>query len=138
LCTAALKKILIGVISASMERYMECGHFMPPHVDHLVRKFYFRTYTSDAIKMEVLKLKFLFVILVFNLGSLLYISYLHWEIPFLSSLILIIYLSRKKKKKKNLLKEKGYKLSTLGGYIKGSNSKNVNLNDPGRKKKKKT
>ncbi len=46
------------------------------HVDHLVRKFYFRTYTSDAIKMEVLKLKFLFVILVFNLGSLLYISYL--------------------------------------------------------------
>jgi hypothetical protein len=43
----------------------------------------------------------------------------------------------KKKKKKNLLKEKGYKLSTLGGYIKGSNSKNVNLNDPGRKKKKK-
>jgi hypothetical protein len=35
------------------------------------------------------------------------------------------------------LKEKGYKLSTLGGYIKGSNSKNVNLNDPGRKKKKK-
>jgi hypothetical protein len=115
LCTAALKKILIGVISASMERYMECGHFMPPHVDHLVRKFYFRTYTSDAIKMEVLKLKFLFVILVFNLGSLLYISYLHWEIPFLSSLILIIYLSRKKKKKKEFVERKRVQIKYTGG-----------------------
>jgi phosphoglycerol transferase MdoB-like AlkP superfamily enzyme len=94
---------------------MECGHFMPPHVDHLVRKFYFRTYTSDAIKMEVLKLKFLFVILVFNLGSLLYISYLHWEIPFLSSLILIIYLSRKKKKKKEFVERKRVQIKYTGG-----------------------
>jgi hypothetical protein len=43
------------------------------------------------------------------------------------------------KQKKKMFKEKGYTLCTLGegGYIKGSNSENVNLKDPGRKRKKK-
>jgi hypothetical protein len=108
-----------------------------PHVDHLVRKFYFRTYTSEAIKMEVLKLKFLFVILVFNFRSLLYISYRHWEIPFLSSLILIIYLSRKKEEEE-FVERKRVQIKYTGGYIEGhSNSENVNLTNPGSKKKKK-
>jgi hypothetical protein len=111
-----------------------CWYLLGAYLCFLWANWVVPVYTSCLLKAS-----YAFFLIKSSYLSKKNISYLHWEIPFLSSLMFIIYYLSQQNKTKKMFKEKGYKLSTLGegGYIKGSNSENVNLKDPGRKRKKK-